>query len=350
MWYTPEEIDILYDFTKEKEAGLDFGSPATIYKTYLGGVDAGWSEDCVHNYFDSDWKTLSQSHKEEFKKRACSCRSMSFALLTHEGFREMSKGIAAYHSKQGEILYIRTQRHGSLNLLGMTKNKARKHIKDFFLRLDNTLRDSRIYLVDFRYIQADKIDSLYSQIVQRVEVGSSEEQHTKDVKRFEGNGGFGKLLAFLGIEVGAKVGLNRENALSKKVMYELSHVQKCTLIYETLVKSQQVSLLKHDISHRKASKSFVRFTSSVKTITPAHLLHKGVVWMPSVSFRIQGKVAGWTLEMICFAKYFMTSPNFIAVLEDGGNFETEGFGSILKLDEKRKKIIVSPVALWGPYY
>src|SRR5205823_9559528 len=128
--------------------------------------------------------------------------------------------------------------------------------------------------------------------------------------------------SFLGTDVGMEVDLKRESANSSKVMYELSDVQKCTLVYEMLLKVGQLSHLNNDLERKRQPKGFVRFSSEVRA---SEFEYRRIILdsldemktkkrhPESKGFPIEGNIGGWKIQMVCFWEFFRTSPNFAAL-------------------------------------
>jgi hypothetical protein len=114
--------------------------------------------------------------------------------------------------------------------------------------MPNTNDQFGVHLFD--YIQKDKIDQIYGQLVDRSEK-TSVKQETKDKgSQLEGQVGIGNLLASLGLGASAKASSSKKQSETFETSYELAHEQKLRIIWDTLSKQGNVDDLNKCIRNR----------------------------------------------------------------------------------------------------
>jgi hypothetical protein len=286
-------------------------------------------------------------------------RYLLFSLLTAEAIQELSQGIIRYIRGGSKVHLVHTQTNGQLDLIAKSTREATHLVESFFGDFVASAREAKTYLVDFRYVQNDKIDSLYHQIVERAEISSTEENKQERTAGLTAKASLGKLLSFLGLDVGIDPKLEQKRATGSQVVSSLTAVQKCTLVYELLTKTGQISYLNDWMTPEENPHRFVRFRCKVKTdFADGKSWYRRfresptdeTTWLPDLPMEFMGTIGKYSIHFVCFGRYFIVSPNFAFVtLMRNRAFDTDGFGSVFDVDHEKREIVLSPIALWGSY-
>lgn len=290
-------------------------------------------------------------------------RHLTFSLLTGEAIQELSQGITRYIRGGSNVHLVHTQRNGQLDLMGKGGREATHLVKKFFDEFVASAREAKTYIVDFRYVQNDKIDSLYHQIVERAEISATEETKQERTSGITAKASLGKLMSLLGLDVGIDPKLEQKRATASQVVSSLTAVQKCTLVYELLTRTGQISYLNDCITSQQEPHRFVRFNCNVKTDfsdvqawyqrfreSLTDKTTREPTWLPDEPMEFAGTVGVYSIHFVCFGRYFIISPNFaFATLMRNRAFDTDGFGSVFGVDHEKREIVISPIALWGSY-
>src|SRR6266508_6227269 len=101
----------------------------------------------------------------------------------------------------------------------------------------------------FDYLQKDKIDQIYGQLVDRSEKTSVKQESKDKGSQIEGLVGIGNLLASLGLGVSAKASSSKKQSETSETSYEFSPEQKLRVIWDILLKQGNVDDLNRCIKN-----------------------------------------------------------------------------------------------------
>ncbi len=201
-------------------------------------------------------------------------------------------------------------------------------------------------MIELWYVNAAKIDLLYSQTTDRVE--KEREEASETTVTAKGSLSFGKLLAWIGLPLTADASVENESAKSTKVISVLSPAQKLEVVAKWARMRGQLSILvgpkaiEVEKAHRAASELyFVRegfkYDSRTKKAGQrpkdkeeevARLMAKGAHMTVSVHF---------SLSQLVSQTY-----NVLLELERERQLDVLGFGSIFD-QGKRRELELNPI-------
>jgi len=356
--FKPQTIKVIYKLNKKKRLIEYSNFIDSKYKTFFGGSDGSL---LFESFVDTN-HILSSLEIDLLRKVASNCLEFNSSIITSQAIENLSNNIEQFINDGNEIFFIITENNGHLNLFGKNNKECIKIVKKFFSNYLKNAQESKIYLIDFRYLQTDKVEGLYAQVVDRIETSSGKELETKKKWGFKSKINLGSLLSVLGIDIGMDHELDYENANSIRVNYSLSPIQKFMIVYETLAKTRQLSYLNHDLQLGSSPEKFVKFKGDMKYIGDMKYsdvisninsdFHKNTDTdmqdiLAKFPLKFSLKINSYRIEFVCFEGFFKLSPNSrIPLILDKKIIEIEGLASIINFDLKEKQIILSPIALW----
>lgn len=211
--------------------------------------------------------------------------------------------------------------------------------KDFDMKKQTLLPKTQI----FDYLQTDKIEQLYNQIVELRAVTLTKEQGSEQNKSVEGEGGLGDVLGMMGLKMSAKGSLGTKKEKSESIVYELSPEQKLQRLLDHLLQENLAANFNQCIREKRDLSQFVLLkfectNCKSKILHPPPELEK-LPYQISISCESEEYQA----EFLCSVDYFHAS-SLLTDIATQIPRKINVIGALKTIDYEKKKIYINPIA------
>lgn len=195
----------------------------------------------------------------------------------------------------------------------------------------------------FDYLQKDKIDQIYGQLVDRSEKTSTKQIKKDKGKQFEGQAGLGNLLVSLGLAVSSKASSSSGHSEAIETSYEISYEQKIRVIWDILKRQDGIGNLNKCIKNRINPSPSVVLVNFKAVRVQFSFVEDSRNDLPHQAIKVSGLIEDYKTEFYCSLHWFQESSVSFDI-QNKVTRDINGIAALKKISHKNKVILINPIA------